>query len=195
MKRPALLLLLLAVSAGIARADDKSPREYLDDRTAATITVVAEPMVFAAARPDLAANVRDYVTLAAAAVDRSGQVSYVLIAYYWSTVDPWLRREPLRAPEPLPLQADDRRIRLTSLGQTAREAGIGLAVHAPAGSDVPPHTYPTDLATLRYICEARHLSIVVDTQVEPLGAFELWQDGRAALREFVRHVSDASPTR
>jgi hypothetical protein len=181
-------LLLLALGASVARAGDE-PREYLDDTTAATITVVSEPMVFAAARPDLAANVRDYVTLAAAAVDRSGRMSYVIIAYYWSTVDPRLRRAPVPAPDPLLLQADDRRIRLSSGGQTAREAGIGMAVHAPTGSDAPPHTYPTDLATLRYICEARRLSIIADTELEPLGAFALWQDGRPALREFVRHLN------
>jgi len=194
MRPVTLALLLLAVSASIALAGDKPPREYLDDRTGASITVVSEPLVFAAARPDLAANVRDYVTLAAAAVDRSGRLSYVLIAYYWSTVDPRLRREPMLAPEPLLLQADDRRMHLASDGQSAREAGIGMAVHEPAGSDVSPHTYPTDLAALRYICKARRLSIVSDTHAEPLGAFELWQDGRPALCEFVRHVSGgASP--
>jgi hypothetical protein len=185
----ALLALLLLAGAGAADAGGKPPQEYLDDRTAATITVVAEPLVFAAARPDLAANVRDYVTLAAAAVDRSGKVSYVLIAYYWTTVDPRLRRAPLPAPDPLLLQADDRRIQLASGGQSAREAGIGQAVHAPAAGDALPHAYRTDLATLRFISEARRLSVIADTRAEPLGAFELWQDGRAALRELVRHMS------
>src|SRR5205085_7065875 len=66
---------------------EKQPREYLDEDTAATVTVVGEPLVFAYAIPALAANQRDYVTLAAAAVNRNGKVSYVLIAYFWSTID------------------------------------------------------------------------------------------------------------
>ena len=56
---------LAALGAGAALAGDKQPREYLDEQTAATITVVAEPLLFALPRPELAANVRDYVTLAA----------------------------------------------------------------------------------------------------------------------------------
>ena len=59
--------LLAALGTCVALAGDKQPREYLDEETAATITVVAEPLVFACPRPELAANVRDYVTLAAAA--------------------------------------------------------------------------------------------------------------------------------
>jgi len=66
---------------------------------------VGEPLVFACAQPNLAANVRDYVT----SRRRRGsqwQDQYVLIAYFWSTLDPRVRRDPL-PPEPLVLQADD----------------------------------------------------------------------------------------
>jgi hypothetical protein len=59
---------LVAFGTCAALAGDKRPREYLDEETAATITVVGDPLVFACAQPNLAANVRDYVTLAAAAV-------------------------------------------------------------------------------------------------------------------------------
>lgn len=47
------------------------PAEYLDENTGATITTVDQPLVFAVERNDVAANLRDYVTLAAAAVNRS----------------------------------------------------------------------------------------------------------------------------
>ena len=154
----------------------------------AGITVVAEPLVLACPRPELAANARDYVTLAAAAVDRNGKVSYVLIAYFWSTVDPRLRQEKLPSPEPLVLQADDRRIELKLRGHSAHEAGIGAPVHAPAGAPVTPNVYGTDLATLRFVAEARSLTIVADSEGAPLG-YELWEDRRTALRSFVHHMS------
>ncbi len=131
------LAALLVLGSGIALAASKAPREYLDEDTAATVTVVAQPLVFANPRTNLAANVRDYVTLAAAAVDRNGKVSYVLIAYFWSTVDPRLRGAAPPSPEPLVLQADDRRIALALRGHSAHEAGIGVPVHVPAGTDVP----------------------------------------------------------
>jgi hypothetical protein len=183
-----LCALLLPLCWRGASSASKPPQEYLDEETGATITVVAEPLVFAAARPDLAANVRDYVTLAAAAVDLNRKVSYVLIGYFWSTVDPRLRRDPPRLMIPLVLQADDRRIELALRGNSAHEAGIGVPVHAPAGAAVPPNVFATDLATLRFLAEARRLTLVADSAAAPLG-YELWEDRRPALRAFVRQMN------
>lgn len=180
----AVALCAIAVSAGGAEA----PREYLDDQTAATITVVGEPLVFALPRPELAANARDYATLAAAAVNRAGKISYVLIAYFWSTVDARLRTDPLPAAEPLALQADDRRLALTLQSHSPRDAGIGERVHAPPGSAAEPNVYATDLATLRFVAAARRLSILAESNGAPL-TYDLWQDRRPELRAFVRHMS------
>ena len=184
-----LLTLAFALTACATRAGDGTPaREYLDQQTGATITIVTAPLVFASARPELAANVRDYATLEAAAVNRSGKVGYVLIAYFWSTVDPRLRGEPPPAPEPLVLQADDRRIRLSAHGHSAHDAGVGDLVEAPPGSNTTPSVYDTDLATLRFIGEARHLGLIVDSGHSTL-TYEVWKDGREPLRGFVRHMS------
>jgi hypothetical protein len=178
--------LLLWACGALAGGDPV--HEYLDEETGATITALTQPLVFAYPHPELAANVRDYVTLEAAAVNRGGKMSYVLIAYFWSTVDPRLREEPLPTPEPLLLQADDRRIALSKRGQTPREAGIGVPVDAPAGAE--PNVYPTDLATLRFVAEARHLAVAVDTERSTL-TYELWEDRRNALKAFVQHLSGA----
>ena len=183
-----LVAVLLALGTCVARAGSKQPQEYLDEETAATITVVGDPLVFACAQPNLAANVRDYVTLAAAAVNRNGKISYVLIAYFWSTLDPRVRRDAMPSPEPLVLQADDRRIELKLRGHSAHEAGIGMPVHAPPGAAVTPNVYGTDLATLRFVSEARRLTIVAESDGVPLG-YELWEDRRTALRAFVHHMS------
>jgi len=179
---------LLACLAGGVSAGEKEPQEYLDEETAATITVVGEPLVFAYTRRDMAANARDYVTLAAAAVNRAGKVSYVLIGYNWSTVDPRLRRDPLPPPESLVLQADDRTIALKLSGHSAHEAGIGVPVHEPPGTSVPPNVYAADLATLRFLAEARHLSLQVELTDTTIG-YELWEDRRPALRRFVQHMN------
>jgi hypothetical protein len=165
----------------------KQPEEYLDEETAATVTVVGEPLVFANPRRDLAANARDYVTMAAAAVDRAGKVSYVLITYIWSTVDPALRQDALPAPAALIVQADDRRIEFHLDGHTAHESGIGRPVHAPPASAAVPNVYHTDLATLRFLAEARHLKVLPPND-SPLPAYELWDDQRTALRAFVRRM-------
>ena len=144
----AILLGLLPLAAPGA---DLQPREYLDPETAATVTVVGEPIIFANARTEVAANARDYVTLAAAAVDRNGKVSYVLVAYFWSTVDPRVRGYPMPNPEPLVVQADDRRIELTLRGHSPYESGISVPVHPPPGPTVTPNVYSIDLGALRSI--------------------------------------------
>jgi hypothetical protein len=182
-----LLAGLLFLPAGAAGAGATEPTEYLDEETAATITVVAEPLVFAYARRELAANARDYATLAAAAVNEAGKVHYVLIVYFWSTVDPRLRTDAPPAAEPLALQADDRIIRLSLQGHSAHEAGIGMPVHAPPGVAVTPNVYAMDLPTLRFLGEARRLVLRADSDATPL-SYELWEDRRAALRAFVQRM-------
>ncbi len=183
---PAVLLAVLA--AGAASASDAPPREYLDEETGATVTAVDRPLVFAYPRQELAANAHDFATLAAAAVNRAGKINYVLLVYFWSTVDPRMRADSLPGPEPLALQADDRRLSLRLHAGSARDAGIGAALHAPAGSDIRPFVYATDLATLRYIAAARQLVLHAQSRSNSLN-YELWDDRRGALRAFVRHMN------
>jgi hypothetical protein len=182
-----LAALLLALQpCGLLGASP--PEEYLDEDTAATITIVGQPLVFAYARRELAANARDYATVAAAAVNRRGSVNYVLVVYFWSTVDPRLRADAPPPAEPLTLRADDRRIALKLQGHSAHDAGIGKPVHAPPGNPVEPNVYATDLATLRFIGEARRLTLETENADLAL-SYELWEDRRADLRAFVRHMN------
>ncbi len=181
----ALLLWHLPLAA---RAADLQPREYLDPETAATVTIVGEPLIFANARTEVAANARDYVTLAAAAVDRNGKMSYVLVAYFWSTVDPRVRGYPMPNPEPLVVQADDRRIELTLRGHALYDSGISVPVHPPPGPAVTPNVYSVDLGALRSIAEARQLSLITETAITSI-PYALWEDHRAALRAFVQRLS------
>jgi hypothetical protein len=178
---------LLMLATGTVRADSSEPTEYLDEETAATITVVAQPLVFAYAHRELAANARDYATVAAAAVNEAGKIHFVLIVYFWSTVDPRLRTDAPPAAEPLVLQADDRGIGLSLRGHSAHEAGIGIPVHAPPGNPVVPNVYGIDLPTLRYLVAAHRLTLSTDSDGTPQ-AYELWEDRRAALRAFVQRM-------
>jgi hypothetical protein len=179
--------LLAGGLAGCASApSDSTPSERLDERTGATITSVDKPLVFARDRSERAANLRDYVTVATASVNRGGKRELVLVAYIWSTLDP--THEPAVADaDALVLVADDRRIRLSANGKTPHELGIDNALDVPAGQSVKPLVFPTDLATLRYVAAARSLQIqtrVADAAV----TYELWEDQRPALDRFVRFL-------
>jgi hypothetical protein len=173
--------------AGCASAPPEyTPHETLDEQTGATITTVDKPLVFARDRSERAANLRDYVTIAAAAVNRGGKRELVLVTYIWSTLDP--RYEPARADaDALVLVADDRRIRLTANGKTPQELGIGSSVDVPAGQSVKPLVFPTDLETLRFLAAARSLQIQTRLADESV-SYDLWEDQRPAMDRFVRFL-------
>ena len=85
-----------------------------------------KPLLFARDRSERAANLRDYVTMTAATVNRGGKRDTVLIAYIWSTLD--ARYEPARpVADTLVLVADDRRIRLDASGGSPGDFRHGSA--------------------------------------------------------------------
>jgi hypothetical protein len=180
------ILMILSACTAIPSAD--APQAYLDQSTAVTVSVVGRPLVFARERPNFAVHMRDYITLAAASVNRSGKIEYILIAYFWTTFDPHGRDgDGARYPDDLIVVADDRRIHLLRQDRSAHDAGIEERVHAPPVGAGAPTVYRTDPATLRFIAAARSLSAQTrtgDTELE----YELWEDRRAALTAWVRHL-------
>lgn len=190
-RRPFLLLAalyaVLSPLHGVAVAGN-GPIEYLDENTGATVTAVEQPLVFAVERSDVAANLRDYVTLAAAAVNRGGKVQYLLIAYRWSTLDPRMLADAATSPVPLVLAADDRRIRLAGDGQTPHDLGVDRLIHPPPKVEAVPVVVLTDLGTLRFIAAARGLSVMTDPDPAAL-RYELWEDRRGAWSAFVRYMA------
>ncbi len=186
------LLALVALMLWPPLAASQPPLEYLDEQTAAYLTVVSEPLVFSYERRELAANARDYVTLAAAAVNRAGKVHYVLIGYVWSTIDPRVRQSPPPDPESFHLEADDRRIDLKLIGHSPEAAGVGLRIHAPPGTSVDPNVYAADLATLRFLSAAHRLALVSETE-QTAFPYALWSDRRPELRALVQSLEGSPP--
>ncbi len=182
-----LAALVMTAGAAVALAAGNQPLEYLDEETGATITVVGRPLVFAHEVPGARDNGGDYITLAAAAVDQSGKVTYVVLAYFWSVGVSQL--VPTGATEPLTLQADDERIELVLRGTSARDFGIGVPVHKPPFGAEKPYIYGVDVRTLRLIAESRHLTLHLGRPDKPLN-YDLFEDRRVALKEFVRRVDD-----
>ena len=198
LQRSIACLLMLTVSA-VAGAGANTPLEYVDEQTGVTVTVVARPLVFARERttfnggPTQAWSTppRDYVTLAAAAVDRSGKFSYLLIGYFWSVgmSQPWENERLAR--EPIVLQVRDRRIELAPQSGTARDAGISTPVHPPPVGPATATLYSVDLATLGLIAESAHPLLYCGGGDEPV-KYELFEDRLTALREFVHHLKDTN---
>ena len=196
-----LLGLCIAASGCVSAPDPQTPHEYLDPATAATIDVVGKPLVFAREHPERAVHMRDYVTVAAAMVDRSGKTDLVLVAYFWTTLDAHGRETTADRATPLdatgehssdaPLQvlADGRLLELPLRAHSAAEAGIGVPVHAPHSRHTTPNVYTIDLPTLRFLASARHIDLMAGASFED--RYRLWDDQRTSLAMFVTHLSGA----
>lgn len=183
-----LRLLPLAVLAGRAMAGANDPLEYVDDQTGASVTTVSKPLIFAHKRTETVNGPRDLVTLAAAAVDRSGKYTYVLVAYFWAV---GIAEEPGSATsvcKPLALQLEDGRIDLTPR-EAAREEGIGVAVHKPPFGAKAPCVYTTDLPVLRRIAAATHPVLYSEGQNASL-QYDLFEDRLSALKQLVERLTD-----
>lgn len=171
-----------ALFACAAAPDRTGPVQYLDRDTAVSFTVAASPLIFTDARPELAARVRDYATVAAASMDRNGQIRYVLLVYLWSTVDP--RNEPGAAgPAPdLLLVADDRRFALHPIADRTQPLP---PIDRPPVRHFVAAIYGTDLPTLTFLTGARYLSLFRGEGSRE-ARFTLWRDERGPLADFVR---------
>ena len=186
----ALAMFMMLCISGPACAADLAPTEFLDERTGATITVVHDPLVFAYERSSLAANARDYISLTAVEVDRSGKLQTYLVGYIWSTID---RRNHSAAPDqsgkPLDLLADGRQIQLLPVAEFPKDLLDQQKLLAPPASHVLRAAYPASRELLRYIAESKSmaLSFAVDTADEDAEreSYQIWGDGKKALIEFV----------
>src|SRR3984893_8017161 len=184
--RAALILALLALPAcSSSLRPPAASREILDEQSGTTLTVVAAPLVFARERTDVAAHARDYATLVAVEIDNSGKYRTYLLLYRWSTVDRRMSAPPDPSAGELRILADGRTIELKPLERVPIGLTRRRALHLPDHGGVVTHAYTIDAPTLHFIAASR--SLTVRMPHEQLAVpFELWEDGRAALGQFVK---------
>jgi hypothetical protein len=180
-----LVLLLLNACAGSPAGPG---REIFDEQTGNTLTVVSKPIVFARERTDVAAYARDYATLVAVEVDHSGTYKNYLLLYRWSTVDERMLPKPDPDAGALRLLGDGRRLDLQPLPATPIAVGANRDLHVPRHGAPLIRAFEVDQASLRYIASTRALSLQMP-QEQFDAPFQLWEDGRGALGEFLRQTS------
>jgi hypothetical protein len=189
--QPALALTLALLTTALLAAalpgctiPPSRPAEYLDPDTAALVTTVSTPIVFARTHNDVAANARQYATVAAVSVNRSGRYEYVLLIYLWSTLDARLGIDRHLGQNVI-LLADDRAIRLVRDARSMHEVGISTPLHAPEHIRGQPRIYRTDRETLQFLSGARRVRLLLEGDEDPR-PFDVWTDGRRALAQFAK---------
>lgn len=177
-----LILLLVSLSLLACKArPPRHPDEYLDPVTAAMVSSVTGPIIFARPHQDVAANARQYANVIGASVNRSGHYEYVLLVYIWSTVDARLGAGA-HPGETLVFLADERAIRLQRDGRSLKEVGIAKPPLAPLHYRGSPRIYRTDRDTMKFIAAAHHVRLQLegDQDARP---FDIWKDGRRELAQ------------
>lgn len=183
MRATAILFLVTFLAACVTPS--MAPREFLDERTAATITVVAEPVIFVGAsslaaridrpRSDFGAANRDYIELYGIDVNRMGSHRQYFV------VQKWLGGQA-DASAVLALQTGEGTVELTSTAEDLRELGLSGPIARGSSRASQWWYFPTDTATLRRVANAGSLAATLTVGDQRL-AYELFSDGRAQLGE------------
>jgi hypothetical protein len=177
----AIVLACVLTSAGCAT--ENSIRQYLDNATASTITVGVSS-AFARDRPEIAANLRDYIDVTPIEVNRGGRRTLYLICNIWSTIDRRENDRPFAANSLLSIVADGRVIALKSAAKTLREAGIGEQPVPTATKPVQVVLGELSVDALRTIANANQIYVSVTTN-GVVDTYALWTDRRRAMIEFI----------
>jgi hypothetical protein len=174
--RTLILMSALLLATGCATTPSTAPREYLDEETAATITVVAQPWVFN--RQDAPAQL-DSFKLYAVDVNRMGDhKQYLVVMQYWPA-----SRQPGASAPTLSLHGPDREFALDPSAESPRQLGIAQSFDKSAPTWVKSWFYPVDKATLQAIAQIRELSAVLAAG-DARTRYVAWRDGSEALSEF-----------
>ena len=183
---PALCVVALLACAGCVASRATTLRQYQDAKTAATITVGAQMLVFARERPERAVHARDYLSLVPLDINRAGTHRLLVLIYDWLTVEP----APGAGSEPAErysLVADGREIDLEPDGSSPRDAGLSSEPVEPPAHHAKAAYVPMTREELAYLVAAGELRAVRTVSGERI-SYELWRDDRATIETFLAQV-------
>ncbi len=185
--RATLMITMLALAACSTAPKTSQLGEYLDDATGTTVWHLPEPAVYARERPMLAANARDYVSLAPIELSSAGRREDLLWLWTWSTID---RRDARDEPdtstvilvvdgEPMEL----RRVRPRTLGRWPYAAPVNGGQMA---------LFPLSPSQALRLSTAARTRVVIP-EGNSAGEYRLWHDASDGFRAFAGLIEARAP--
>jgi hypothetical protein len=174
--RVTTLALVILACAGCVSAPEQPLREYLDEQTTATITVVAEPWIFSHERSNERLDQRDYLNVYAIDVNRMGDHRQYLAVLQSS---PLRDKEGRDTPPPtLQLRASGEELTFRPAADDSRQLGVAQPVAQSYTYESRWWYYPVDRRTLDRLASSRDVqaSLVAG---EVRAVYVLWRDGSA----------------
>lgn len=173
-----LLLAVCLCACGTERAT--APREYLDERTAATITVVKHPWIFTrgSVRQGTSQH-REFLHLYAIDVNRMGQHEQYIAALQSHGTDDTVGAS---IPPTLELESGDWLVSFRASTVEPKALGIAQPVAEAYALDAKWWYFPVDKQVLATIVNSANLEAALVWPSER-AVYTLWRDGREALFE------------
>lgn len=157
-----------------------APREYLDERTAATITVVKDPWIFT--RESVRAGssqYRDFLHLYVIDVNRMGEHKQYIAALHSLPSDGAIDASK---PPKLELTAGEWSMSFAASTVEAREIGLAQPVAESYALDATWWYFPVDKQALATLANTSNLDAELVWRGERT-SYALWRDGREELSE------------
>jgi hypothetical protein len=186
LTRVVAILLLAAIAA--CTSAPPAPRALLNEHTADTLTVVAEPLLFARVRTVATDAGHDYATVVAVEKDAAGKYTDLLLLYRWSIPSYTASTSAEGNDGQLFIQADEHAIELQPLPQLPIDLSQRKELFVPEHVDVATYAYAIDLDTLRLMASSHELTLRLSKDPAD-GSFWLWKDGRPALTLFLKQLT------
>ena len=185
---PAFLLALMSQACATGSGQ---VIEYLDQRTAVTVTRAAQPLTFSARQPLLGANARDLVYAGPVDINRMGEHSLYLWLAFGSLIG--------RSESPVPGQptqagvvhfwVDGEPMELHRKATASGQIGAGRDPYPVGPAVTHEGYYPITTSQLARIAEANSLQLTAPGFAEPPQRFELWTDRRECLVQFMEYFA------
>ncbi len=173
---PFSILCLSLCACGTERV--VTPREYLDERTAATITVVRDPWIFTRGTVSAGSGeYRDFLHLYAVDVNRMGEHKQYVAALIPEQVS------DVADPPQLELKAAGWSMGLQASHVETREIGIAQPVAESYALAASWWYFPVDKQKLATIANAPDFEAVLVWDDERT-SYAMWRSGREELSEF-----------
>ena len=189
--RLSLMASLLCLGACVG--ESSAVNEYLDPRTAMTISATATPFIYAHDVPELAANVRDYLSVGAVETNNMGARRHYLAVVSWTTIDRGRAGLPPPAGvEALELELDGKTRTLQPQSHEPRSIGSGEPLFRPPSGYLSETWYEVKPSDLRAFAAAppAMLRVLRDDGATDYAA---WKRADDALKAFVEGIPDAAP--
>lgn len=181
------ILVMAALLAGCAgQRTGPEAIESFDERTAATLTRVPEPLVFYVEEPTLAANARDYLHLAPVTINRGGAVSRWLWVATWSSIDRGAGRgtESPAALSGLQLVVDGEPMELDMASAQAAVDGLRDSPYGLPVATAVQWYVPVTATQLERMARARTVTLASEHGASGGRSWQRWSPDPATLRAF-----------